>query len=106
MTDPNKVTAAIDDSYVVVNSTGTLFVGTDATNLFRAITLASAIDLYMKTGLVPTRGVTGPKMLALAKEYTNVVYKRGQYAQALAELRRWIAVMKLAMPATVDGVQV
>jgi hypothetical protein len=106
MVNSNKTTAAINDSYVEVNSTGTIFVGKDAINLFRAITLANAIDLYIKTGLIPTRNVTGPKMLALAREYTNVVYKRGQYAQAVAELRRWIAVMKLAMPATVDGVQV
>lgn len=91
MTNPNA-------SYIEHGKGGTAIVGPDATMLFAAVALRSSINLYMKTGIIPTRGVTITKMLALAKQYTGKVYKAKDKEQAIADLDVWIATMKAAMP--------
>lgn len=85
---------------------GTSYVGTDAVNLFRARTLASALSLYAKTKIIPTRGVTGSVMLAMATHYTGKTYKRGQHAQAAEDVKVWVNTMQAALPTTVDGEEV
>lgn len=103
MNQPKTMT----DSHIDIHKTGgTAFVGPDAINLFRAVTLASALKLYAKTGLVSTRGITITKMLAFAKAYTGKTYKRGEAMKAHEDMRVWIETMKAALPTTVDGVQV
>lgn len=89
-----------EDSYIHVGKGGTSIVGPDATNLYRAIVLRSSIKLYAATGMIPTRGVTITKMLAMAGQYTGKKYKRGQYAEAQADLNVWIETMKSALPIT------
>jgi hypothetical protein len=91
-----------NDSYIHVGKSGTTIVGHDATMLYRAIVLRSSIKLYAATGMIPTRGVTITKMLAMASEYTGKRYKRGQYAEAQADLNVWIETMKSAMPVTTE----
>lgn len=73
--------------YLARTNNGTSFAGSDM-DIFRATMLAGSLRLFAKTGMIPTRGVTGAKMLKMANELTGHVYKRGQYecaAQALLE---------------------
>lgn len=95
------------DSHITIHKTGgTSFVGPDATNLMRAIKLASALRLYARSGMIPTRGVTITVMFKIAKEYTGKDYKRGQALLAYEDVRIWVETMKAAIPVTVNGVQV
>ena len=88
-------------SEIIHHDTGaTTFAGRDAVNLFRAITLKSALGLYAKSKLLTTRGLTPTLMLTLAGEYTGKKYKRGQHAQAAEELDAWIQTMRCALPIT------
>lgn len=77
---------------------GTTLSGPDAVNLYRAATLKVSLQLYAKTGMIPTRGVTGPMMLKMATEYTGKTYKRGQYVQAAADVGVWVDTMRAALP--------
>lgn len=88
------------DSHLNVDGKGrvTCYVGPDATNLFRARVLASGLRLFAKTGMQPTRGVTGAKMLKMATLYTGKTYKRGQHEQAAADIDVWAQTMIAALP--------
>ena len=91
----------MNNSEVVLHEHGgASYVGPDAVNLMRAITLQAALRLYARTGMIPTRGVTAMVMLKLAKEYTNKTYKRGQHAQAAEDMQVWIDTMRAALPFT------
>ncbi len=89
-----------DQSEIIHSNGGTTFVGTDAMNLFRAVTLVASLNFYAKTGMMTTRGLTATRMLKLASEYTGKTYKRGQYVTAAADVRVWVDTMKAAMPVT------
>lgn len=90
-----------DNSEIVTHKGGGItYSGRDAVHLFRAMTLRGNIKLFVKTKMIPTRGVTGPVMLRIATEITKKPYKRGQYAQAVADLDVWIETMKAALPIT------
>ncbi|WCD44239.1 hypothetical protein Lumi_100 [Xylophilus phage Lumi] len=71
--------------------------GADGIKYFKACTLKGAIKMYALTGMIPTRGVTITKMLALAKEFTGKDYKRGQAMIAHADLEVWCSTMKSAL---------
>ena len=79
---------------------GTTITGADGMRYFQAVTLRSSLKLFIKTGIIPTRGVTGAVMLRIATEITHKAYKRGQYQQALDDLGTWIDTMKAALPIT------
>lgn len=85
-------------SFIVHGPSSTSFVGPDATALFRAMTLHSAIKLYLATGMIPTRGVTISKMLVIATQITGKTYRRGAGQAAVDDLQVWIEAMKAAMP--------
>lgn len=85
------------DSEIRISEGGMSFSGPDATNLFRAITLRSALKLH-QVGIRAARGITGPKLFAMAKGYTGKTYKRGQHEAAIADLTIWIETMKLGLP--------
>ena len=89
-----------DDSFIKHTSSGPMFVGPDAVRLQQAITLRSAIKMYvMSSGqIIPTRGMGITKMLALAGTITGKTYKRTQTTQAQADLHIWIETMKSALP--------
>lgn len=94
MTNPNK-------SEIIHHAGGgTTLIGLDAINLLKAITLKAHLKLYAKTGIKPTRGVSGPDMLRLAEQYTGKKYKRGQYDLAAADVDVWVQTMKAALPVT------
>ncbi len=64
----------------------TTFVGEAGVTIFQAVTLASALRLYAKTGMKPNRAYTPARMLATANELTGHNYRRGQYEAAAAAL--------------------
>jgi hypothetical protein len=86
------------ESYIDTSPGATTFVGPDATELFRVMTLRGALDLYTKTKIVPTRHLTISKMLVMASNVTHKPYKRGDAAKAASDLTDWIEAMKAAMP--------
>jgi len=88
-----------EDSKIVVNKgIATAYIGHDATQLFRVKMLRSSINLHMKTGMIPTRGVTITKMFKMATTYTGQTYKRGEHSRAIADLEVWISTMMSALP--------
>ena len=92
------MTTKPDDSSIVHHNGGTTITGADAMNYFRALHVRMALQMYIKTGLLPTRGVGPARMLALATEYTGKTYKRGQHAVALEDIEVWVQTMKAALP--------
>lgn len=82
---------------------GTTYAGPDAVSLFRAKALRSAIWMHMRSGMIPTRGVTITSMFQMAGQYTGKKYKRGAHEAAIADLDVWIDTMRAALPTTVDG---
>jgi len=68
----------------------TTFIGTDGVNTYRAIATKAAIKMHQACGMIPSRGVTITKLFKVASEYTGKAYKRGQHAQAIADLQVWI----------------
>ncbi len=93
-------------SHVEIDAQGraTSFVGPDATKLAAAIILRSAIKLWAKSGIIPTRGVTISKMLSLASNYTGKTYRAGKAgaAKAQSDLTIWIDAMQAAIPVQVQ----
>jgi hypothetical protein len=86
-----------EDSSIRVGRGGVTFAGRDATELFRVATLKSALGLLEK-GIMPTRGFTKTKALAMAGQYTGQTYKRNEIERARADLTVWIETMKSALP--------
>jgi len=95
----------MSDSYVEVSpSTGTAFVGSDAVSLFRVTTLRSGIRMHGKFGMIPTRGMTITKMLALATQITGKPYKgKAKHDAAIADLTAHIDALTCAMPIIVKA---
>jgi hypothetical protein len=92
------------DSYIHLSKSGHSFVGPVAVAYFRARSLRSAIQMYVKTNgqIIPTRGMGITNMLRAAGEITNTKYKRTQAAMAIDDLTIWIATMQSALPITSD----
>ena len=88
------------DSFISHSAGSTTYSGPDAIRLQQAITLRSAIKMYvMSSGqIIPTHGMGITKMLALATTITGKPYKRTQTAEAQADLHIWIETMKSALP--------
>lgn len=74
---------------------GTSFTGSDV-GIFQALAIASALDLYAKTGMKANRSYTPTNMLKMANQITGHNYKRGQYSAAAAALREWADRAKAA----------
>jgi hypothetical protein len=87
----------MSESYIKTGVGGTMFAGPDATALFRAATLRSALGL-LKAGISPTRGVTMTKALKMASEITGKKYKRTEADKAREDLKVWCDTMKAALP--------
>ena len=88
------------DSFISHSPSGILFSGPDAIRLQQAITLRSAIKMYVRSGgqIIPTRGMGITKMLALTGTITGKKYKRTQAEDAMRDLHIWIETMKSALP--------
>ena len=92
------------DDHIRYNKKGEAvsFVGEDAVHVFRAAALAGSLRLWAKTGMIPTRGVSGRMMLDLASQYTKRKYKRTEGEQAAADLDIFVKTMKAALPIKED----
>jgi len=95
----------MSQSEIILHSDGAIsFLGGDAIELFRALTLRNHIQLYAKTKLIPTRGMGIRKMLALATQFTGNSYTTKQLQNACNDLTIWIETMRSALPASnTDG---
>jgi hypothetical protein len=90
-----------DNSEIIHHANGaTSLVGPDAVNFYRACTLKSSLGLWLKTKMVPTRGMTITRMLGLVPEYTGKKYTTRQVDAAIADLDVWICTMRAALPRT------
>ena len=85
------------DSFIQYGPGGTSLVGPDATDLFRAAALRSALGL-LAVGITPTRGLTRTKALVMVTRYTGKTYKRSQLEEARSDLKVWIETMHSALP--------
>jgi len=74
------------------------YVGPEATEAFRAISIGSALKFYAKTGMKVNRVYTPTRMLAVASSMTGKTYKRGQYEQAGDDLIGWANEIKASLP--------
>jgi len=90
----------MDNSAIVHSRGGSITLTGDAIQLYAAAQLRGSITLYIKCGLIPTRGVTIRRMLDITKKYTGKDYKnsRGEQQRAVEDLTVWINTMKAAMP--------
>ncbi len=82
-----------DDNVIVISDHATSFVGHDSVKLYQACVLESSLRLYAKTGMIPTRGMTITKLLALATSFTGKAYKRGEHLKAAADVATWHQTM-------------
>jgi hypothetical protein len=73
---------------ITTNASGsTIFVGTGI-EAFRLLVIAQGLELYAKTRMLPNRAYTPTAMLRNATAATGKRYKRGQYVEAAADLRK------------------
>lgn len=76
----------------------TSYIGHDATQLYRVNMLKTCIKMWMKTGMMPTRGIGIQKMLKMAEVYTGRKYKKSEAAYAVEDLHHWVSCMVSALP--------
>lgn len=91
----------MSDSYIRYSKSrgeATSYVGRDATELYRVNMIKVSIKLWMKTGMMPTRGVTISKLLKMAEQYTGRKYKKSKAAYAVEDLHNWVSTMVSALP--------
>ena len=105
MADPHSEASGTEPSSITYDKNGdaVTFAGPDAVELFRVATLKTSISLWVKTKMIPTRGVTITKMLAMATRYTGQRYTPQKAADAVRDLGVWIATMKSALPVIEEG---
>lgn len=87
-----------DDSHIQAGEGHTAFVGPDATKLFAAATLRSAIRFYIETKLQVNRNYKPAAMRQAAGRITGKSYKRSELQKAADDLTIWIEAMKAALP--------
>lgn len=88
------------DNTAITHHDGGITMTGDAITLYRWKVLQQSISLYMKTGMVPTRGMTISKMLKLATQITKKPYKnnRAGWQQAVDDLKVSTDTLKAAIP--------
>jgi len=88
------------ESKIISSESGTMFVGPQAVDVFRAVMLKHALSLHVRTGgaLRITRTATPTMLLKNAGAYTGKTYKRGQHAQALEDLTAYIETARAGIP--------
>ena len=75
----------------------TTFTGS-AVNVYVALTVAKALDLYRKTGMKVNRAYTPANMMAMAAKVTGRKFKARDYEGAALALREWAANFKVDAP--------
>lgn len=81
------------DRITTTRSGATVFEGSGI-EMYRLTVIASALDLYAKTGMKANKAYTPTAMLRNATMATGVEYRRGQYREAAADLRKLVAQMR------------
>lgn len=66
--------------------------GTEGVGNYRALVIAKACELYAKHGIRVNRAYTPTAMLKAASDLTGIKYKRGQHAQAAADIRECLLI--------------
>jgi len=79
--------------YLERTNHGQSFAGSDV-DIFRALAMASALRLYAKTGMKPSRHATPTVMLQNAAMLTGKKYKRGGFEQAAQDLTELANILK------------
>ena len=87
----------MSDSYVTIRPGSMSYVGQDATRLLHAKTVYHALKAC-KVGMRLTRTATPTRTFESAGKITGKTYKRGQYDQAMTDVRQWIVAMEAALP--------
>lgn len=90
----------MSESRIEHHAGGTSFVGPDAVAAFRAITIASGLRFYAKTGMQPNRAYTPKAMMAAAAEITGKAFKARDYEGAANALSSWAAEKRVQLPET------
>ena len=86
----------MNDSQVSISNSGVMFSGTDAVNLYRAMSVRASLRIV---GIgMSIKGVSKTGLLKIASEYAGKQDKRGEYEKAREDLTTWIETMKLALP--------
>jgi hypothetical protein len=88
------------DQITYSKSGATIFEGAGV-EIFRLTAIASGLDLYAKTKILPNRAWTPMAMLRVATMATGTRYKRGQYAQAATDIRAVVAKMREDIPVNI-----
>jgi hypothetical protein len=95
------------ESYIEHHPHGsTSFVGPDAVAFFAATAIASAMRLYLRTGLRVNRAYTPKNMIAKAEEITGQKFTgtaRAKLEAAERALSTWAATMRAALPETTEA---
>ncbi len=91
------------DSEITFSPGGTTYSGKDAVNVVAMFALWSSLNLWRKTGMIPTRGYTITKMLARATGWTGKKYPRNKNGawQAANDVKLLADELKAAIPQTV-----
>lgn len=88
------------ESMITHGPGGTMVTGQDGMRFVRAVTLWTSLECYVssKGKIIPTRGMTITRMLAIATEFTGKKYKRSEAKQAAADVKVWADEMRAALP--------
>jgi len=89
-----------EQSYLQIDGNGKVvsYVGPEATEAFRAITIAHALRFYAKTGMKMNRMYTPTRMMKVASSITGKTYKARDYVGAADDLQRWADAVKASLP--------
>jgi hypothetical protein len=91
----------MSDNFIETDKNGNAvsYVGPDAVDLYRVRMVRMSIKLHRDTGMIPTRGVTITRLLAMASQYTGKAYKgKTKHDAAIADLDAHIAAFTASMP--------
>jgi len=85
------MTRRMDTSGITGTEHGSImFNGPEAVDVYRVTLLASSMALNIKTGMIPTRGVTKTRMRDMANQYSGS--KAKNIKAALHDLVLWLEV--------------
>ena len=79
----------MNEASITVSPQATVYSGERATRMLQGRVLASSLRLYVKTGMIPSRGVTITYMLKLAEQITGQKLKRGEALKAAEAVQAW-----------------
>ena len=93
-----NTTTKQDASEITHSDGGSMYAGKDAVSVVRAYYLASALSLYAKCGIRPTRGVGPRDMMKMASELTGKKFAARDYSGAAAAVKEWASLMRSGIP--------